>query len=72
MRVSDATTRRTWSTLAPTCSQTFAISFMNDTRVASMAFAAYLLSSALAQSMTTTGAPVRVNGAYRLRITAAA
>ena len=62
MRRSDATTRRTWSTLAPTASQTLATSFMNDTRAASIALAAYLLSSALAQSMIQIGAPVRVKG----------
>ena len=62
MRRSEATTRRTWSTSAPTASHTLATSFMNDTRVASIAFAAYLLSSALAQSMISIGAPVRVNG----------
>ena len=54
------------------CSQTLAISFMNDTRVASIAFAAYLLSSALVQSMTRMGAPVRVNGAYSDRMISAA
>ncbi len=37
---------------------------MNEMRVASMAFAAYLQSSALAQSIIMIGAPVRVNGAY--------
>jgi nucleotide sugar dehydrogenase len=63
MRESDATTCLTASTFAPTCSQTFAISFMKDTRVASMPLAAYLLSSALAQSMIRIGDPVRVNGA---------
>ena len=44
--------RRTLSTSAPNSSQTVAISFMNDTRVASIAFEAYLHSSALAQSMS--------------------
>ena len=47
MRRSEATARRTWSTSAPTASQTFATSFMNEMRVASIAFAAYLQSSAL-------------------------
>ncbi len=37
---------------------------MNEMRVASIAFAAYLHSSALAQSIIRIGAPVRVNGAY--------
>jgi hypothetical protein len=50
------------STSAPT-SQTLATSFMNEMRVASMALAAYFVSSALAQSITMIGAPVRVNGA---------
>jgi hypothetical protein len=54
---------RTWSTSAPTASQTFATSFMNEMRVASMAFAAYLHSSALGQSISMMGAPVRVKGA---------
>ena len=35
---------------------------MNEMRVASSAFAAYLQISALAQSITMIGAPVRVNG----------
>ena len=35
----------------------------NAISLASMAFAAYLHSSALAQSMSMMGAPVRVNGA---------
>ena len=55
-------TFRTWSTSAPTRSQRFATSFMNEMRVASMAFETYLLSSALAQSIIRMGAPVRVNG----------
>ena len=62
MRRSEATARRTESTSAPTTSQTLAISFMNEIRVASIAFAAYLHSSALAQSISMIGAPVRVNG----------
>ena len=39
------------------------ISFMNEMRVASIALAAYFVSSALAQSITMIGAPVRVKGA---------
>ena len=62
MRLSEAIAWRTLSTSAPNRSQTFAISFMNEMRVASIAFAAYLHSSALAQSITMIGAPVRVNG----------
>ena len=46
----------------------FAISFMNEMRVASIEFAAYLQSSALAVSMNMIGAPVRVNGAYSSRM----
>ena len=67
MRLSEATARRTSSTSAPTASHTFAISFMKEMRVASIAFAAYLQSSALAQSIIMIGAPVRVNGAYSSR-----
>ena len=44
---------------------------MNEIRVASMAFAAYLHSSALAQSIIMIGAPVRVNGAYSSFISSA-
>ena len=72
MRLSEAIACRTSSTSAPNSSHTFAISFMNEMRVASMAFAAYLQSSALAQSITMIGAPVRVNGAYSSRIMSAA
>ena len=42
MRRSEAMACRTLSTSAPNRSQTFAISFMNEMRVASIAFAAYL------------------------------
>ena len=45
---------------------------MNEMRVASIAFAAYLHSSALAQSIIMIGAPVRVNGAYSSFISSAA
>ena len=62
MRRSEPTACRTRSTSAPNSSQTLAISFMNEMRVASSALAAYFASSALAQSMTMIGAPVRVNG----------
>ena len=40
--------------------------------MASSALAAYFDSSALAQSITITGAPVRVNGAYSSRMISAA
>ena len=45
---------------------------MNEMRAASIEFAAYLQSSALAVSITMIGAPVRVNGAYSSFITIAA
>ena len=45
---------------------------MNEIRVARIAFAAYLQSSALAVSIIMIGAPVRVNGAHSSRMTAAA
>ena len=45
---------------------------MNEIRVASIAFAAYLQSSALGQSINITGAPVRVKGAYSSFIMSAA
>ena len=64
MRRSAPIALRTWSTSAPTSSQTLAISFMNEMRVARIEFAAYLHSSALAVSIIMIGAPVRVNGAY--------
>ena len=71
MRRSAAIARRTWSTSAPTRSQTLATSFMNEMRVASMALAAYFDSSALAQSITITGAPGarerRVQFSHQLR-----
>ena len=72
MRESVATACRTMSTSAPNSSHTFAISFMNEIRVASMAFAAYLHNSALAQSITMMGAPVRVNGRYSSTMMSAA
>ena len=48
MRLSLPMPRRTWSTSAPSRSQSAAISFMKEMRVASMALAAYLVSSASA------------------------
>ena len=54
---------RTRSTFAPTRSQRFAISFMNEMRVASIAFAAYLVISAEAMSMKMIGLPVLTKGA---------
>ncbi len=72
MRLSLAIAWRTLSTSAPNRSHTLAISFMNEMRVASIAFAAYLQSSALAVSITMIGAPVRVNGRYNSRMRSAA
>jgi hypothetical protein len=54
---------RTRSTSAPTFSHRFAISFMNEMRVASIALAAYFVISAEAMSMKMIGFPVRTNGA---------
>ena len=48
---------------APSFSATLASSFMKLMRVASIAFAAYFVSSALATSITRIGSPVRTNGA---------
>ena len=62
MRASEPMPLRTWSMLAPTRMQMFAISFMNEMRVASMALAAYLVSSADSTSMWMIGLPVRTNG----------
>ena len=63
MRSSVPMPRRTRSTSAPTRSHRFAISFMNEMRVASMAFAAYFVISAEGMSMKMIGLPVRTNGA---------
>ena len=41
---------------------------MNEMREASIPLAAYFVSSALAQSITMIGAPVRVNGSYTSRM----
>ncbi len=46
MRVSEPMPRRTLSISTPSASHSRAISFMNEIRVASMALAAYLVSSA--------------------------
>ncbi len=62
MRASEPMPLRTESMLAPTRVQMFAISFMNEILVASMALAAYLVSSADAMSMWMMGLPVRTNG----------
>ena len=70
MRVSEPIPRRTCRTSAPTLSQRFAISFMNEMRVASIALAAYFVSSAEAWSMTRIGWPVRTKGSYSSRMIA--
>ena len=62
MRASVPMPARTCRTSAPTLSQRFAISFMNEMRVASMALAAYFVISAEAWSITRIGLPVRTNG----------
>ena len=58
--------RRTCSTSAPTRSQSSATWFMNEIRDASIAFAAYLVSSADAMSITRSGLPVRRYGRVEL------
>ena len=45
------------------------MSFMNQMRVASIAFAAYFVISADGMSMKMIGLPVRTNGAYSSAIT---
>ncbi len=54
--------RRTCRTSAPTLSHRFAISFMKEMRVASIALAAYFVISAERWSITRTGFPVRTKG----------
>ena len=63
MRLSAPMPLRTKSTSAPTLSQSSAMSFMNEMRVASIALAAYLVSSAERGSMKRMGFSVRTNGA---------
>ena len=69
MRSSEPIPFRTRSTFAPTRSHRFAMSFMKLMRVASIAFAAYFVSSADGMSMKITGFPVRTNGEYSSAIT---
>ena len=57
---------------APRASARLASSFMNEMRVASMALAAYLVSSAERVSMTSRRSWLRWNGAYTARIMAIA
>ena len=62
---------RTLCTSAPTSSQKRAIWFMNEMRVASIALAAYLVTSAEAMSMNRIRSPPwRVNGPYSSPMTA--
>ncbi|MNI41240.1 hypothetical protein D3C73_954870 [compost metagenome] len=62
MRGSAPMPRRTCSMSAPSASARFAISFMNEMRVASMALAAYLVSSAERTSITIRRSCVRWKG----------
>ena len=55
--------RRTSFTSAPARSQNSATWFMNEMRAASMALAAYFVTSADAMSMNRMGLPVRTKGA---------
>src|SRR3546814_15771061 len=67
IRGSEPMPLRTISTSAPTFSAMLAISFMKLILVASIALAAYLVSSAERTSMLTTRSWLRLNGAYRRR-----
>ncbi|MNT19614.1 hypothetical protein D3C72_1548800 [compost metagenome] len=67
MRGSLPMPRRTASTLAPSRSARLEISFMKLILVASMALAAYLVSSALRTSITTILSWLRLKGAYSSR-----
>ena len=63
MRGSEPMPWRTDSMSAPSRSARFASSFMNEMRVASIAFAAYLVSSAERTSITSRRSWLRWNGA---------
>ena len=63
MRGSEPMPWRTGSMSAPSLSARFASSFMNEMRVASIALAAYLVSSAERTSMTSRRSWLRLNGA---------
>ncbi len=65
MRGSAPTPERTFSMSAPTRSASSASSFMKEMRVASMALAAYLMSSAERMSTIWMRLRLRTNGAYR-------
>ena len=72
MRGSEPMPMRTDSMSAPQRSARLASSFMKLILVASMALAAYLVSSAERTSMTIMRSRLRVNGSYRARISSAA
>ncbi len=63
MRGSEPMPWRTISMSAPSWSARFATSFMNEMRVASIALAAYLVSSAERTSITRNRSWLRMNGA---------
>ncbi len=63
MRVSLPTPSRTAWMSAPVAWQRRASSFMNETRIASMVFAAYFVSSLDRGSVTTTRSPESCSGA---------
>ena len=72
MRGSEPMPTRTASMSAPKCSARLANSFMKLILVASMALAAYLVSSAERTSITIMRSRLRVNGSYRERISSVA
>ena len=72
MRESLPMPSRTCSISAPTFSASSAISFIKLMRVASMALATYLVSSALRTSIIISRSRLRRNGAYKARINSAA
>ena len=63
MRVSAPTPRRTEWMFAPVAWQRRESSFMNETRIASIVFEAYLMSSLERGSVTTTRSPESWSGA---------
>ncbi len=63
MRGSEPMPWRTISMSAPSRSARFASSFMNEMRVASIAFAAYFVSSAERRSIARNRSWLRMNGA---------
>ena len=69
MRLSEPTPTRTFSISAPSLSDKFANSFMNEIRVASMALEAYLVNSADLTSIIITLFLLRWKGEYKVFIT---